>query len=625
MVTKALALVVLALVLNLVTGSASADREDSSLQDTRREQKAESELSSSPEASLPEGYDGPEIFIRPVNQDLPEGVEGGAAGGSARSSLERKIHKSLSCWNQASSSRGVCRLHRDCYPLLRLPNLSPKEGWVIGLYDSCPLNHEGSLVFGVCCPKDVAVSAAEPQHINEVEVTETAEVGEQADKYMLVEGRDGRRERVEEGPGLMDRSHVQFVPPRGLSLSRSPAYDWLNQFPEIITHPPSHTNMPWWTTKKPSAPAATTANSWWTSAPTTTANPWWTSAPTTTADPWWTTKPPTTTADPWWTSTTTQKPWWATTPATTTTPRPAPTSTTSPWWVPPKTTTPWWHRPQHNPEITATTTTVAPPAPPTSTQEKDPCKPGIFYSAGPDEGFRISGGVPAAPHTHPWIAALFNGPKQFCGGSLIDSTHILTAAHCVAHMSQIDIQNLRVRLGAHNLLAVERTAQEVKVSRVVRHKDYDSRKLYNDVAMLTLSNPVEYTNEVRPVCLDASGRKYNGEDVTVAGWGSMYEGGPQPSDLHKATLRVVSQPDCRNKYGPAAPGGIIESYLCAGTGGKDSCQGDSGGPLVKFVDGVWTQVGLVSWGIGCGKGHYPGIYSRVSSFLPWIRRVKKAY
>lgn len=58
-----------------------------------------------------------------------------------------------------------------------------------------------------------------------------------------------------------------------------------------------------------------------------------------------------------------------------------------------------------------------------------------------------------------------------------------------------------------------------------------------------------------------------------------------------------------------APGGIIASMICAGQAAKDSCSGDSGGPMV-VNEGRWTQVGIVSWGIGCGKGQYPGVYTR---------------
>ncbi|KAK8377043.1 hypothetical protein O3P69_013589 [Scylla paramamosain] len=535
--------------------------------------------------SLPPGYEGPEIVIRPLTQDNPEGV----SGGSGRSPLEQATLRTPSCWHRATSSLGVCRPYRECYPLLRLPNFAPKEGWVFGLYDSCPLYHDSALVFGVCCAKDTAAEHAAPQHTNEV----GAAVGvEQVDRYMFVEGQDSTV-KEKEGPALMDRSHVQFVPPRGLSLSRSP--NWPH--PEIITHHPSITDKPWWTT--PGTPTTTTTKSWW--------------------DTSTTQRSTTTTTKAWWTTT---KSWWE-------------TSTTQPT---PKPSGNWWDT-LHHQSVTKPTTTTPLPRPAT---QGDPCTPGTFLQcwAGrglPDQWWSARrASFPPVDHIHSLSprtltslfhpqAALYNGHKQFCGGSLIDKTHILTAAHCVAHMSQLDIQNLRVRLGAHNLLAVERSVQEMKVSRVVRHKDYDSQRLYNDVAMLTLSQPVDYTSEIRPVCLDSTGKTYDGEDVTVAGWGSMHEGGPQPSTLHKANLRVVSLNDCKKKYGPAAPGGIVPTYLCAGTDGKDSCQGDSGGPLVKFVQGVWRQVGLVSWGIGCGKGHYPGVYSRVSSFLPWIQRVKAAY
>ncbi|KAA0200062.1 hypothetical protein HAZT_HAZT003787 [Hyalella azteca] len=97
--------------------------------------------------------------------------------------------------------------------------------------------------------------------------------------------------------------------------------------------------------------------------------------------------------------------------------------------------------------------------------------------------------------------------------------------------------------------------------------------------------------------------------------------GPQQGSLWEVKLQFWNNNNCAQKYGPAAPGGIVPSYLCAGRGGKDSCSGDSGGPIVRRIDGVWTQVGLVSWGIGCGKGEYPGVYSRMTHFLPWITDV----
>ncbi|KAF2352220.1 Serine proteases trypsin domain [Trinorchestia longiramus] len=218
-------------------------------------------------------------------------------------------------------------------------------------------------------------------------------------------------------------------------------------------------------------------------------------------------------------------------------------------------------------------------------------------------------------------AALFNGPKQFCGGSLIDSTHILTAAHCVATLTSVDLSRLRIVLGAHNIQRTEATTQTFTAKKVVRHKDYDPVRLMNDIAMITLNKPATLTQHVQPICLNSDPTSLVQEVGTVAGWGSLFEGGPQQGSLWEVQLVIWDNNSCRAKYGPAAPGGIVPSYLCAGRGGKDSCSGDSGGPIIKRVNGVWTQVGLVSWGIGCGKGQYPGVYSRMTYFLPWITEV----
>ncbi|XP_065166497.1 proclotting enzyme-like [Atheta coriaria] len=268
-------------------------------------------------------------------------------------------------------------------------------------------------------------------------------------------------------------------------------------------------------------------------------------------------------------------------------------------------------------------TTPKPPRPVhTTTTESNT---GVFDgSCGAKNGYqdqeRIVGGHNADIGEWPWIAALFNGGRQFCGGSLIDDVHILTAAHCVAHMTGYDVARLTVRLADHNIKIPHETRHvEKRVKRVVRHRGFDSRTLYNDIALLTLDSPVQFSKQIRPVCLPAPGSSYESQTATVIGWGSLREMGPQPAILQEVNIPIWRNSDCRVKYGGAAPGGIVDHMLCAGQDSRDSCSGDSGGPLM-VNNGKWTQVGIVSWGIGCGKGQYPGVYTRVEKFLPWIQK-----
>merc|ERR1712012_579079 len=173
-----------------------------------------------------------------------------------------------------------------------------------------------------------------------------------------------------------------------------------------------------------------------------------------------------------------------------------------------------------------------------------------------EAGAKIVNGWDADQGEWPWIAALMNNGRQFCGGSLITRKHILTAAHCVAHMSRYDVANLKVRLGEH---AIKQTGEtqlfESKAARVVRHKEFSQQTLHKDVAVITLETEVPDLPNVRPVCL----AEFNGPDLaqqtaTVVGWGSLRENGPQPNILQEVTVRIWDNKVCKDTYGPAAPG-----------------------------------------------------------------------
>ncbi|XP_032786548.2 chymotrypsin-2 [Daphnia magna] len=233
-------------------------------------------------------------------------------------------------------------------------------------------------------------------------------------------------------------------------------------------------------------------------------------------------------------------------------------------------------------------------------------------------GSRIVNGKLSALGEFPFMIGIMRGKNVFCGGSLLDANHVLTAAHCVSGLSPQNILELTIILGAVELTDPKRVTRRVKS--VIRHRQFDNRKLRNDIALLTLDSPVEFSSVISPVCLhDNVTHGYVGKDVVTAGWGRTYYKGPKSPVLQKVTLQLKSLDDCRKNLGVQSPGGVPDHYICAWAPTRDSCAGDSGGPLMLAEDGC--QIGVVSWGIGCATNTY-GVYTRISSFRDWIDKNK---
>ena len=164
----------------------------------------------------------------------------------------------------------------------------------------------------------------------------------------------------------------------------------------------------------------------------------------------------------------------------------------------------------------------------------------------------------------------------------------MTASHCV--IDEIP-ETIGVRIGQHSL---QESTPILKVSKILTHEKYDSVSQFNDVALLKLANPVQFTDNIEPVCLPPSDVD-DPDGLFVAGWGRIDEGGRTSDRLHEINMPQYSQAKCESKY----TGLITPNQLCAGgIKGQDACQGDSGGPLTSRINGRVNIVGVVSWGIG---------------------------
>ncbi|XP_058444136.1 transmembrane protease serine 9-like [Malaya genurostris] len=264
--------------------------------------------------------------------------------------------------------------------------------------------------------------------------------------------------------------------------------------------------------------------------------------------------------------------------------------------------------------IGTTTTTPAPPLkPPTNCAE---CKCGRTNQA-----TRIVGGTETRVNQYPWMAMLQYGGTFYCGGTLISDRHVLTAAHCVHGFNPAKISVVLLDHDRSN--KEEAKTITTKVERVIKHNGYNPSNYNSDIAILKLDQVLKFDERLRPVCLPSAKKSFTGYDGIVTGWGALSENGQISINLQEVSVPIMSNADCRKSgYGEKR---ITDNMLCAGypDGKKDSCQGDSGGPLhvinkEKATESVHQNAGIVSWGEGCAKPNYPGVYTRVNRFRTWI-------
>nr|AYV99615.1 venom polypeptide [Dolopus genitalis] len=227
--------------------------------------------------------------------------------------------------------------------------------------------------------------------------------------------------------------------------------------------------------------------------------------------------------------------------------------------------------------------------------------------------FRVVNGQEGDIKDFPYLASLQHRSIVRCGATIINPRTVITATHC---FKDVILEKLFVRAGTK---FGEKEGQLVPVKCYLTHPDYVPLTQNNDIAIVWTKTPLTINSLVKPINMAQFGAPLPvGKMGVVAGWGRLGENLGFPDIFHFALLPVIE----RNKCVKSGGGGyddfrITDKMFCAGfmgVGGTDSCKSDSGGPFV--VDN--TLVGVVSFGQGCARKKFPGVYANVAVFRKWI-------
>ncbi|CAH1104307.1 unnamed protein product [Psylliodes chrysocephalus] len=222
---------------------------------------------------------------------------------------------------------------------------------------------------------------------------------------------------------------------------------------------------------------------------------------------------------------------------------------------------------------------------------------------------KIIGGMSTDVSIYPYQLSLQYFGLHSCGASLISPTWVLTAAHCIKGTYT---PLLSVRAGA---TSKEDGGIIVTVKNKYVHPNFKTSTIDYDIGLLELSESMD-PDYAETIPLPPEGVTIKEGDMgTVTGWGSTTEDGAMVSQLRVTEIPVLNQNHCKRVIGKT----LTNRMFCAGyvRGGKDACQGDSGGPFI--VDGM--QMGIVSWGYGCGKPQKPGVYTNIPVVRNYIKSI----
>ncbi|KAM9378386.1 coagulation factor IX-like [Phaethornis superciliosus] len=232
---------------------------------------------------------------------------------------------------------------------------------------------------------------------------------------------------------------------------------------------------------------------------------------------------------------------------------------------------------------------------------------------------RITGGTLCHRGHCPWQVLIRNSRDVgFCGGSLISSRWVVTAAHCLDL-----IRPHHVTVGDFDKYRRELQEQKIAVARSWTHPHYDPNDYNSDIALLYLSTEVTFNRYILPICLPSPALakllSEEGRIGRVSGWGATHPGGAALRFLMQTQLPIVSLPRCQSSTRRL----VTDNMFCAGYGSPaaDACKGDSGGPFAVSYHNTWFLLGVVSWGEGCAEEGKYGVYTRVSNYMPWIKEV----